>query len=169
MKIYSKQKPGAQRDFGLLINQLKQTNNQVRIIIFSERIRERGHAIINELGHIDFALGTHSMYGFSENSTQCELEEVSLVTIVPDYLNPDQGKNASFWLDGSHLGKGRDGFIALQKHLGQMTSGTIARAVGPHSMDSSWGPPGTEYPFKEEIGEAMVQASKRGVKIVHIP
>jgi hypothetical protein len=169
VKIYSKQKPGALRDFSLLINQLKQTNNQVRIIIFSEKVRVRGHAIINELGRIDFALSTHSMYGFNENAAQCELEDVSLVAIVPDYLNPDQGKNASFWLDGNHLGKGRDGLSELQQQLGRLDKGIIARAVGPHDMDSSWGPPGTEYPFKEEIGEAIFQASKRGVKIVHLP
>jgi hypothetical protein len=170
IKIYPKQKPGSLKDFDVLINQLKQTNNQVRIIIFSEKIRGGSNdRLLSELGFMSFSRGNFSTYGFHESATQCELEDIALVVIIPDFLEPRSEEKAAFWFGGRFLGNGRAGLIALQDQLAKLDRGTIARAVGPHDMDSSWGPPGTEYPFQDEIGEAMLNASKRGVKIVHIP
>lgn len=171
MKVFMEQRKEANLNLVKFDSQTF-TNGQIKIVVVNQPLyvdQETDAAVeeaVNKLA-VKINIDRTKFYRFSEKSQECHLEDVTFISVIPHFDDPERSDEVQIYLDGLSLGKGRKALELLRTKLSNIGTKNICLAVGPHTLDSQFPPPGTVNPFKEEIEELLNSTRKTGAKIVH--
>lgn len=170
MKVFMEQRKGANLNLVKFDSQTF-TNGEIKIVVVNQPLyvdQETDAAVkeaVNKLA-VKINIDRTKFYRFSEKSQECHLENVIFISVIPYFDDPERRDEVQIYLDGLSLGNGREAMQLLRTKLSNIGTKNICLAVGPHTLDSQFPPPGTVNPFKEEIEELLNSTRKAGAKIV---